>query len=96
MTELRLPGARVLFSDRNGGVSEGPYRSLNLGVLTEDDPANVAENRRRLAARLGIEPGTGGHGLAGARRGRWPSGMRRRRIPATRGPAPSSSGWTDM
>ena len=56
MTELRLPGARVLFSDRNGGVSEGPYRSLNLGVLTEDDPANVAENRRRLAARLGLQP----------------------------------------
>ena len=56
MTELRLPGARVIFSDRRGGVSEGPYDSLNLGVLTEDDPANVVENRRRLAARLGVEP----------------------------------------
>ncbi len=56
MTELRLPGARVLFSDRNGGVSEGPYESLNLGVLTDDDPASVIENRRRAAARLAVEP----------------------------------------
>ena len=56
MTELRLPGARVIFSDRRGGVSEGPYESLNLGVLTDDDPANVVENRRRLAGRLGVEP----------------------------------------
>ena len=56
MTELRLPAARVIFSDRRGGVSEGPYESLNLGVLTDDDPANVVENRRRLAGRLGVEP----------------------------------------
>ena len=35
----RCPGARVLFSTRMGGVSEGPYESLNLGVLTDDDPA---------------------------------------------------------
>jgi polyphenol oxidase len=56
VTELRLPGARVIFSDRRGGVSEGPYESLNLGVLTDDDPAKVVENRRRLAARLGIQP----------------------------------------
>ena len=46
----------MIFSDRRGGVSEGPYESLNLGVLTDDDPANVVENRRRLAARLGVEP----------------------------------------
>ena len=56
MTELRLPGARVIFSDRRGGVSEGPYESLNLGVLTEDEPENVVANRRRLADRLGVEP----------------------------------------
>ncbi len=56
MTELHLPGGRVIFSDRHGGVSEGPYESLNLGVLTEDDPNNVVENRRRLAGRLGVEP----------------------------------------
>jgi YfiH family protein len=48
--ELPLPGARAVFSTRDGGVSRGPYRSLNLGILTDDDPANVRENRRRLAA----------------------------------------------
>jgi YfiH family protein len=49
-----LPGARVLFTSRAGGVSEGPYESLNLGLLTEDDPAAVAENQRRVAAAVGI------------------------------------------
>jgi polyphenol oxidase len=38
----------VAFSTRTGGVSGGPYESLNLGLLTGDEPANVAENRRRL------------------------------------------------
>jgi YfiH family protein len=56
MPELRLPGARVLFTDRRGGVSEGPYASLNLGILTDDDPANVIENRRRVAGALGVDP----------------------------------------
>lgn len=48
-----LPGARVLFSTRKGGVSEGPYDSLNLGLLTDDAPENVRENRRRLGAQVG-------------------------------------------
>jgi YfiH family protein len=48
-----LPGARALFSTRRGGVSEGPYASLNLGLLTDDDPAAVTENRGRLAAATG-------------------------------------------
>jgi YfiH family protein len=47
--ELDLPGARVRFTTRAGGVSDGPYASLNLGLLTEDDPGAVAENRRRAA-----------------------------------------------
>src|SRR5438270_4167422 len=54
--ELPLPGARVVFSTRNGGVSEGRYESLNLGILTGDDPAHVGENRRRLAERLDVGP----------------------------------------
>ena len=54
--ELSLPGARVVFSTRVGGVSEGPYESLNLGILTGDDRAHVGENRRRLAERLGLGP----------------------------------------
>jgi purine-nucleoside/S-methyl-5'-thioadenosine phosphorylase / adenosine deaminase len=54
--ELRLPGARALFSTRRGGVSEGPYESLNLGILTDDEPERVAENRRRLADAAGLGP----------------------------------------
>ena len=37
-------------------MSEGPYESLNLGILTDDEPGRVAENRRRLAAALGLDP----------------------------------------
>ena len=40
--------ARVLFTTRAGGVSTGPYASLNLATNTDDEPANVAENRERL------------------------------------------------
>ena len=53
---VALPGARVAFSTRNGGVSDGPYRSLNLGILTDDDPARVTDNRRRLAGSVGLAP----------------------------------------
>ena len=49
-----LPGGRVLFSTRRGGVSDGPYASLNLGRLTDDDGANVDANRDRLAAAVGL------------------------------------------
>jgi len=43
----------VVFSTRDGGVSEGPYASLNLGRLTGDDVERVDENRRRLCAEVG-------------------------------------------
>jgi len=49
-----LPGAHVLFTTRRGGVSTGPYASLNLGLFTEDDPAHVSENRDRVAAAVGV------------------------------------------
>jgi polyphenol oxidase len=55
--EVELPGARVAFSTRPGGVSEGPYRSLNLGVNTDDDRDRVAENHRRLADAVGLDAG---------------------------------------
>jgi YfiH family protein len=48
-----LPHARVVFSSARGGVSSGPYASLNLGLLTDDPPENVAENRRRLGETVG-------------------------------------------
>jgi YfiH family protein len=50
---IDLPGARALFTTRRGGVSTGPYESLNLGLWTDDDPAAVAENRRRAAVLAG-------------------------------------------
>jgi polyphenol oxidase len=52
--EARLPGARVAFSTRRGGLSKPPYESLNLGILTGDEPERVVENRRRLTAALDI------------------------------------------
>ena len=54
--EADLGGARVAFSTRLGGVSEPPFDSLNLGLLTDDAQEAVEENRRRLAAALGFEP----------------------------------------
>lgn len=53
---IDLPGARVVFSTRRGGRSDGPYASLNLGLLTDDEPARVSENRRSLAAAVGAPP----------------------------------------
>lgn len=51
-----LDGAQAAFSTRLGGVSEPPFDSLNLGILTEDDDKAVVENRRRLADALGHQP----------------------------------------
>ena len=36
-------GYEVAFSTRVGGVSDGPFESLNLGILTADDPDRVVE-----------------------------------------------------
>lgn len=55
--EADLGGARAAFSTRLGGVSEPPFDTLNLGLLTDDATDAVGENRRRLAAALGFEPG---------------------------------------
>jgi hypothetical protein len=49
-------GVRHGFFTRRGGVSQGIYASLNLGVGSNDDPARVAENRRRAAGYFGLEP----------------------------------------
>ena len=48
-----IDGATALFTTRHGGVSTGAFASLNLGRLTQDDGANVDENRRRVAAATG-------------------------------------------
>ena len=48
-------GAVHGFTTRRGGVSAPPFDSLNLGLHRGDDPENVAENRKRLAAALGFD-----------------------------------------
>jgi len=45
-------GADVLVTTRHGGVSAGPYATLNLSFSVDDDPADVLANRRRVAAAL--------------------------------------------
>lgn len=51
-----LAGVGACMSTRAGGVSDGPYTSLNLGDHVGDDAAAVAENRRRFAQALGAAP----------------------------------------
>jgi YfiH family protein len=50
---LEASGVDAAVTARSGGVSPGPYASLNLSLSVGDDPANVLENRRRLAAGFG-------------------------------------------
>ena len=47
-TALDRKGFLAAFTERRGGVSGSPYRSLNLGFHTGDRPEDVAENRRRI------------------------------------------------
>jgi polyphenol oxidase len=49
---------QVLFSTRRGGVSAGPFRSLNIGMLTGDEPERVVANRRLLCGEAGAVPET--------------------------------------
>ncbi len=50
----RLEGIRHGFFTREGGVSEGLYTSLNCGLGSGDEPANVTENRGRAAAEIDV------------------------------------------
>ena len=67
---IALPGGRALFTTRRGGMSEGPFASLNLGLsapLPEaeaqaDDPLAVTANRGRVAALVGIPASRFAHG----------------------------------
>jgi hypothetical protein len=49
---------RVAFTTRVGGVSEGDFESLNLGILTDDEPERVVENRKRLCEAVGADAET--------------------------------------
>jgi hypothetical protein len=50
---IDLPGGTALFTTRRGGVSEGPFASLNLGLATADEDERVRANRERVLARTG-------------------------------------------
>lgn len=50
---IDLPGAQALFTTRRGGHSGGPYASLNLGRLTDDDPGAVRSNREVVESQIG-------------------------------------------
>ena len=54
MASTVLP-ARHAFFTRFGGVSEGPFASLNFGSNLGDEPAHVRENYRRASALMGAD-----------------------------------------
>jgi len=57
LLDWAAPGPyRVAFSTRAGGVSEAEFASLNLGILTDDDPARVVVNRTRLCEAVAADP----------------------------------------
>jgi YfiH family protein len=49
-----VSGIRHAYFTREGGVSGGIYAGLNGGLGSNDDPAKVEENRRRMAAALNV------------------------------------------
>lgn len=50
-----FPFIKAFFSTRIGGVSEGPFDGLNLGITTEDQKEKVQENRERFFRAVGID-----------------------------------------
>ena len=47
-------GVRIAFTSKQGGVSGGPFASLNVGVNVMDAPENVQANRKRLLEAMGV------------------------------------------
>jgi polyphenol oxidase len=64
---IELPGGTALFTTRRGGVSEGPFASLNLGLWTDDDAERVARNRERVRAEVGAQRLAQGRQVHGTR-----------------------------
>jgi polyphenol oxidase len=56
LDETKTAGIRHGFFTREGGVSDGIYRGLNVGLGSKDEPARIQENRRRVAACFGLGP----------------------------------------
>ena len=55
MIPWEADGYEVAFTTRVGGVSEGPYASLNLGRKSGDDPGRADENRRIACEAIGAD-----------------------------------------
>ena len=55
MIRWEAEGCQVAFTTRVGGVSEGPYASLNLGRKSGDDPERADENRRIACDAIGAD-----------------------------------------
>ena len=51
----KIPGIRHCFTTRDGGISEGMFRSLNLSFTRGDDGEAVLENYRRVASAMGTD-----------------------------------------
>ncbi|MBD0339213.1 MAG: laccase domain-containing protein, partial [Thermoleophilia bacterium] len=76
----------VIFSTREGGVSTGPYGSLNIGLLTGDERDRVEENRRRLFDTVGVDTG----------RAAWPLQVHGARVVPANGRGEEADAiWTD-
>ena len=82
-----LAASDAVVTGRHGGVSIGPFASLNLALHVGDDPARVLENRRRARGGARRQPRRPGGRRPGARhhRGRGDAAP----TPAA-GPAPTS------
>jgi polyphenol oxidase len=81
-------GVGAVMSTRHGGVSTGPYASLNLGRSVGDDPAAVAQNRERFVAAVGV-PTVWLHLVHGARV------LRITAANAQAAPPPADAAWTN-
>ena len=55
MIRWEADGYEVAFTTRVGGVSEGPYASLNLGRKSGDVPERADENRRIACEAIGAD-----------------------------------------
>ena len=56
LADLEKNGIAHAYFTREGGVSEGLYRGLNVGLGSKDERARVEENRRRVAAYFEAPP----------------------------------------
>jgi YfiH family protein len=92
---IALPSAQVLFTTRRGGVSSGPFTSLNLGRRTDDDPEAVERNRASLAEQVGMSFAYGRQ-VHGARITRVTAPLKDRRAEEADGQATTLTGFAPM